>query len=236
MELRKAIFGLVVAVAAVALAAQDASAFWGHGSWGSYGGSWGSCGSSGGSWGSGGSYGSCGSCGGLFHRWASCGSCGGSYGSSGSSGSCGSCGGSYGSSGSSGSCGSCGSCGGEGGVSYSTGYGGEVVSEYAQSSRFVPADIYAASNVAPPAKTKLTLHVPAEAKVTLAGVATKQAGQVREFSTDKLAAGQAWQNYTIHVEVVRDGKTVAKDKQITLTGGAQQELSFDFGGEQVAQL
>jgi uncharacterized protein (TIGR03000 family) len=226
MGLRKALFGLVIATAAVALAAQDAHAFWGHGSWGSWGGSWGggSCGSSGGSWGSGGSYGSGGSCGGLFHRWGSYGSCGSSGGSWGSSGSCGSCGGysvSYG---------SCGSCGGEGGVSYYGGYDGG----YAQSTRFVPAGTYASNE--PAIKTKLTLRVPAEAKVTLAGVATKQAGEVREFSTDRLAAGQAWQGYTIHVEVVRDGKTVAQDKQITLTGGAAQELSFDFGGEQVAKL
>jgi uncharacterized protein (TIGR03000 family) len=117
-------------------------------------------------------------------------------------------------------------------VSYYGGYSND--GEYAQSTRFVPAGTYAAT--AAPAKTKLTLHVPAEAKVTLAGIATKQAGDVREFSTDKLASGQAWQNYMIHVEVVRDGKTVAQDRQITLTGGAQQELSFDFGGEQVAQL
>src|SRR5882672_2257154 len=64
MELRKVLLGVVVAVAAVTLAAQDASAFWGHGSWGSWGGSWG--GSCGGSWGggsSGGSWGSGGSCG-----------------------------------------------------------------------------------------------------------------------------------------------------------------------------
>jgi uncharacterized protein (TIGR03000 family) len=230
MGLRKALFGVVVAVAAVALAAQDARAFWGHGSWGSYGGSWGggSCGSSGGSWGSGGSSGSCGSCGGLFHRWGGSwgggGSCGGSYGCGGSSGSCGSCGGSVSYSG-------CGSCGGD--VSYSAGYSSDA-SGYAQSTRFVPAGTYAAT--ATPAKTKLTLRVPAEAKVTLAGIATKQSGDVREFSTDKLASGQAWQNYTIHVEVTRDGKTVAQDRQITLTGGAQQELSFDFGGDQVAQL
>jgi uncharacterized protein (TIGR03000 family) len=233
MGLRKALFGLVVATAAVALVAQDARAFWGHGSWGSWGGSWGggSCGSSGGSWGSGGSYGSGGSCGGLFRRWGgswgSCGSCGGSYGSGGScgsSGSCGSCGGSvsYDS-----GCGSCGS-------SASYGYGNGVGGYTSTTTRFVPADTYASTTPAP--KTKLTLHVPAEAKVTLAGVTTKQAGEVREYSTDRLAAGQAWQNYTIHVEVTRDGKTVAEDRQITLTGGTQQDLSFSFGGDQVAQL
>ena len=88
----------------------------------------------------------------------------------------------------------------------------------------------------PATKTKLTLHVPAEAKVTLAGVATKQGGEVREFSTSKLAAGQAWDNYTVHVEVVRDGKTLTQDKKITLTGGSAQELSIDFGAAQLAQM
>jgi uncharacterized protein (TIGR03000 family) len=236
MGLRKVLFGVVVAVAAVTLAAQDASAFWGHGSWGSWGGSWGGGGSCGGSWGGGGScggsWGSGGSCGGLFRRWGggswgSGGSCGGSYGSTGSCGSCGGAAVSYG---------SCGSCGGEG-VSYG-GYGGEVVSGYASSNsaaRFAPAGAYAASEVSA-AKTKLTLHVPAEAKVTLAGVATKQAGEVREFSTSKLAAGQAWENYTVHVELVRDGKTLTQDKKITLTGGSAQELSIDFGAAELAQM
>ena len=87
-----------------------------------------------------------------------------------------------------------------------------------------------------PAATKLTLHVPAEAKVTLAGVATKQTGEVRLFSTSQLAAGQAWQNYTVHVELVRDGKTLTQDRQIALTGGTAQELSIDFGSSQLAGM
>jgi uncharacterized protein (TIGR03000 family) len=117
-------------------------------------------------------------------------------------------------------------------VSY---YGYDNGSSYAStSSRFVPAETYATTT--PSTKTKLTLHVPADAKVTLAGVTTKQSGEVREFSTDKLPSGQTWQNYTVHVETVRDGKTIAQDRQITLTGGRDQELSFDMAGAQVAQL
>jgi uncharacterized protein (TIGR03000 family) len=122
-------------------------------------------------------------------------------------------------------------------VSYG-GYGGEVVSGYASNdsaARYAPAGTYAASEVQAP-KTKLILHVPAEAKVTLAGVTTKQAGEVRDFSTSKLAAGQAWDNYTVHVELVRDGKTLSQDKKITLTGGSAQELSIDFGAAQLAQM
>jgi uncharacterized protein (TIGR03000 family) len=214
MELRKFLLGALVAVSAIALATEDAQAFWGsRGSWGSYGGSGGSGGSYGssGSWGSGGSYGSSGSHGGRFFRRANRGSHG-SYGSNGSSGSWGS----HGSSG--GSWGSHGSSGG------AYGYSDGVVVES-----------YAVSNAAP-AKTKLVLRVPSDARVTLAGAETKQSGDVREFSTMKLASGQAWQNYTVHVEVTRDGKTLAEDRQITLTGGEVQELAIDFDAIQLAQV
>ncbi len=87
---------------------------------------------------------------------------------------------------------------------------------------------------AAPAKTSLTVHVPADAKITLAGVQTKQTGEVREFATNRLAAGQTWSNYNIHVEITRDGKTMSQDRTILLTGGQSQELSFDLGGMQLA--
>lgn len=241
MGLRNIMLG-ALAVCAVAVAAEDVQAFWGsRGSWGSYGGSWGSSGSSGGSYGSsggsygssggsygssGGSYGSSGGdcCGGrflhrLFHRGSdgSCGSSGGSYGSSG-----GSSGGSY-------SYGSNGSSGGYAGYSsYST--SNEVVSTSTDYGYVVKSD-------SAPAKTKLTLRVPADAKVTLAGVATKQTGEVREFATGRLAAGQAWNNYTIQVAMMRDGKMVTEERTITLTGGQAQELSFaSDGGSQLAAI
>ena len=79
---------------------------------------------------------------------------------------------------------------------------------------------------AAPAKTRLTLRVPADAKITLAGVPTKQTGEVREFATNRLAAGQTWSNYNVHVEVTRDGKTYTQDRTILLTGGQSQELDF----------
>jgi uncharacterized protein (TIGR03000 family) len=84
--------------------------------------------------------------------------------------------------------------------------------------------------------TKLTLRVPADAKVTLAGSETKQSGEVREFSTTKLAPGQSWDNYTVSVAVVRDGQTVEQERTLTLVGGKSQELSFDFDGMQIAQM
>jgi len=215
MRLRNTLFGALVALSAVALATGDAHAFWGsRGSWGSFGGSWGSSGgswgSSGGSWGSRG--GSWGSHGGLFHRgwrrWR-----GGSYGSSG---------GSYGSSG-----GSWGSSGGHYTSSYGYVDGGYAVSNSASQATPTLA-------TATPAKTTLTVHVPTDAKITLAGVPTKQTGEVREFATNKLAAGQTWSNYQVHVEVTRNGKTLSQDRTILLTGGRSQELNFDLGGMQLA--
>ena len=76
------------------------------------------------------------------------------------------------------------------------------------------------------AKTTLTVDVPADAKITLAGVPTKQSGEVREFATNKLPAGQTWSNYTVTVSVTRDGKTLSQDRTIMLTGGESQELTL----------
>jgi uncharacterized protein (TIGR03000 family) len=145
-----------------------------------------------------------------------------------------------------GGCGGCGwgysGCGwggygGYGSYGYAA-YAGPGIYGYAMndySMRFVPAGVYTSTDQAA-ATTKLTLHVPAEAKVTLAGKATKQGGEIRRYSTNALPAGQAWQDYTVHVELVRDGKTLTQDRQITLTGGTAQELSIDFGGSQVAKM
>ncbi|HEX3601948.1 MAG TPA: TIGR03000 domain-containing protein, partial [Lacipirellulaceae bacterium] len=144
---------------------------------------------------------------------------GGSCGSWGGYSSCGSCGG-YSS--------SCGSCGG-GYSYYGYGDGGYAVSR--------PVTTVVASS-APAIKTSLTLHVPADAKVTLAGVETKQIGEVRQFATSRLAAGQTWADYKVVIEVTRDGKTQSEERTITLTGGQNQDLAVNFANDsnqQVAQ-
>jgi uncharacterized protein (TIGR03000 family) len=204
---------LCFAVAAmVSLAAvSDASAFFGSrgssgscgssgGSWGGWGG-WGSGGSNGssGGWGSNGSHG-----GGLLHRIFH-----GGHGSNGSNGSCGSSGGSYGSS---------------GGSAYS--YGGGEYYVTARPAVTTAPVMVAAQSPAPVVKTELTLQVPADAKVTLAGVPTKQTGEIRHFTTTKLASGQAWQNYQIVVEMARDGQVVREERKITLTGGQPISLAI----------
>jgi uncharacterized protein (TIGR03000 family) len=80
----------------------------------------------------------------------------------------------------------------------------------------------------------LTLRVPAEAAVTLAGVPTKQTGEVRQFTTSRLASGQVWDDYTIVVTLVRNGQTLREERTIQLTGGEAQELSIGFDSQQLA--
>jgi uncharacterized protein (TIGR03000 family) len=213
MTLKKNLFAALVVGCALALSANSASAhlFGRGGSCGSWGGgSWGSHGSWGGSYGSGGSYG------GYSVSYGSGGSWGG--------GSCGSYGG-----------GSCGSCGGS--YSYSGGYydGGyastRVIYEGVASSR-------ASSTVvasAPAVKTSLTIHVPADAKISLAGVDTKQSGELRQFATTRLAAGQSWDGYKVVVEMKKNGQTLHEERTIKLIGGEAQELSINFDSTAVAK-
>jgi uncharacterized protein (TIGR03000 family) len=76
--------------------------------------------------------------------------------------------------------------------------------------------------------TDLTLHVPAEARVTLAGAATTTSGESRTYTTNSLAAGQEWDGYLVRVELERDGQTIVNEKTLTIVGGESYELSFDF--------
>jgi uncharacterized protein (TIGR03000 family) len=91
-------------------------------------------------------------------------------------------------------------------------------------------DFGAASEV----ETALTLHVPADAKVYLAGNATSAQGELRVFRTTGLTAGKTWSDYTVRVEYEQDGQTVTQEKTIALIGGQSQEMSFPQAAEKVA--
>ena len=82
--------------------------------------------------------------------------------------------------------------------------------------------------------TTLTLDVPADAKVYLAGQSTAVEGTTRAYTTDQLAAGQQWTDYTVRVELEREGRHVTREQSITLTGGQSRSLSFQFDEPQVA--
>jgi uncharacterized protein (TIGR03000 family) len=90
-----------------------------------------------------------------------------------------------------------------------------------------------ANKAAAPATTKLVLNVPADAKVTLAGIDTKSSGATREFVTT-LLSDSAWANYSVRVEVVRDGKTLAEEHTVTLHPGDSREMTIDCNPARVA--
>jgi len=83
-------------------------------------------------------------------------------------------------------------------------------------------------------ETVLSLRVPADAQVKLAGHSTKGEGPVRIFKTRVLADGQQWKDYKIQVSVNRNGHAITKSKVITLGGGEDRNFVFDFSANEVA--
>lgn len=83
-------------------------------------------------------------------------------------------------------------------------------------------------------ETSLTVYVPADAKVFLAGNATKASGETRVFRTTGLSGSKSWNDYTVRVEIERAGRTVTKEETISLKAGESQELRFDFDGDKLA--
>ncbi len=85
-----------------------------------------------------------------------------------------------------------------------------------------------------PMETSLTLHVPADAKVYLAGNQTRGSGAVRTFRTTKLADGQTWSDYVVRVVVDENGASRTKEESITLRAGEEREMTFNFNIDKVA--
>ena len=83
-------------------------------------------------------------------------------------------------------------------------------------------------------ETSLTVHVPADAKVILAGNTTKATGETRVFRTTGLNGGRTWNGYVVRVELERGGRTLTKEETISIKPGESQELRFDFDGDKIA--
>jgi uncharacterized protein (TIGR03000 family) len=82
-------------------------------------------------------------------------------------------------------------------------------------------------------KTKLTLNVPADAKVFLAGQETKSTGERREFVSSKVDESGKWGQYAIRVVANVNGQPVEKNETVQLVPGEDRELTFDFGSSDV---
>ncbi len=79
-----------------------------------------------------------------------------------------------------------------------------------------------------PLKTTLAVHVPEDAKVILSGHTTTSKGAVRQFSTDNLEEGQGWNGYKVVAKIVRDGKTITREKTVDIPAGKSVTVNFDF--------
>lgn len=83
-------------------------------------------------------------------------------------------------------------------------------------------------------ETTLTLHVPADAKVNLAGNDVVTPGETRVYKTTALGEGQVWNDYQVTVRIERDGKEIVRTQTIRLAAGDDHSLSFDFSDEKLA--
>ncbi|MFO1063981.1 MAG: TIGR03000 domain-containing protein [Pirellulales bacterium] len=73
-------------------------------------------------------------------------------------------------------------------------------------------------------QTTVTLHVPENAEVTLAGNKTSASGATRTFRTAQLKAGERWDDYVVEVRV---GSNV-KRESLRLLAGDDIQMSFNF--------
>lgn len=76
--------------------------------------------------------------------------------------------------------------------------------------------------------TVVTLNVPADAKVFIAGQPTKSTGAIRKFTTADLAPGSTWSDYEVRVEINRNGEKIVKTEKLRITAGDDQMVAFNF--------
>lgn len=75
-------------------------------------------------------------------------------------------------------------------------------------------------------RTSLTLRVPADAKVWLAGKPTNASGTVRRFETEALKPGERWSGYEVRVVTTEAGTEKVTRKVIDLVGGESTKLAL----------
>ncbi len=76
------------------------------------------------------------------------------------------------------------------------------------------------------ASARVTVRLPADAKLWVDGKPTKQTGAVREFVTPRvLKAGLTYQ-YTLRAEWAADGKMIVRDKPVKVRATGASEVDF----------
>jgi uncharacterized protein (TIGR03000 family) len=77
------------------------------------------------------------------------------------------------------------------------------------------------------APATITVNLPADAKLTIDDSPTNATSGNRTFATPALEAGNEY-FYTLKVEVTRNGQTVTDSKRISVRGGEETQVNFDF--------
>ena len=54
------------------------------------------------------------------------------------------------------------------------------------------------------------------------------------ITTTRLASGENWNDYTVRVELTRNGQTLSKESTISLIGGQDRDLAIEFDADSVA--
>jgi uncharacterized protein (TIGR03000 family) len=187
-----------------------------------FGGSW--CGCYGGGYGYG-SYGCAGCYGGCYGGYG----CWGGYGCNGCYGCYGGCGGCYGGWGCYGCSGCYGCYGGYGGY----GYGSSVITVPSYDAAPVAPVGPAPEKIMPPAKiggelskAKVTIDVPAQARLYIDGQAMPDKSGKRTFVTPPLQAGQTY-FYDVRLEVVQNGQTQVQTTRVVLRPGDVVAATFN---------
>jgi uncharacterized protein (TIGR03000 family) len=85
-----------------------------------------------------------------------------------------------------------------------------------------------------PTPATLIVSLPAEARLTVDGAATQSTSSTRVFASPALEQGKDY-HYNLKAELVRDGRTLAATKSVTVRAGDETRVSLDFPDESLAQ-
>jgi uncharacterized protein (TIGR03000 family) len=72
----------------------------------------------------------------------------------------------------------------------------------------------------------IQVSLPADARLTVDGYATTSTSENRTFVTPALPQGEF--QYTLRAEIVRDGRTVVETQVVTVRGGEETRVPFNF--------
>jgi len=76
------------------------------------------------------------------------------------------------------------------------------------------------------ASARVSVRLPADARLFVDGVPCPLKSSTREFDTPKLEPGRRY-SYTLKAELVRDGQTLTEEKQVILQAGRKVNVNFD---------